>query len=266
MKIAVFTSNMPRHLRFIERLSKIADTVYAVQECLTLFPGMIQDSVFKQSPLMTQYFEHVHAAEREVFGDIAFSLPNVRTMTMKMGDVSHVPMNLLSEVLNADYIVVFGAGFIKPPLIDALVERKAVNIHMGVSPYFRGSSCNFWAVHDGCPELVGATIHLLSRGLDSGDMLFHALPKPAAINPFLLGMKAVESAHIALCNHIKNGTLHQLPTVPQTRSDEIRYSRHNDFTDEIVESYLTAIPTPEQIGQQLTANQGRHKLLNPVYA
>ena len=62
-------------------------------------------------------------------------------------------------------------------MIDFLI-KDAINIHMGISPYYRGSSCNFWAIYDGNPSYVGATIHLLSKGLDSGDILFHCLPKP----------------------------------------------------------------------------------------
>ena len=159
----------------------------------------------------------------------------------------------------------FGAGFIKPPLVDVLLEKRAVNIHMGVSPYFRGSSCNFWAIHDGHSELVGATIHLLSRGLDSGDILFHALPKPAAYDPFLLGMKAVDAAHTALCNHIKNGTLQGLAPIKQDKTQEIRYSRYVDFNDEVAEAYLNHLPSPEMIRLKLEKSCQAHALVQPFY-
>ena len=33
---------------------------------------------------------------------------------------------------------------------------------MGVSPYYRGCDCNFWALYDNNPHLVGATIHICS--------------------------------------------------------------------------------------------------------
>jgi methionyl-tRNA formyltransferase len=107
-------------------------------------------------------------------------------------------LGLLADALRSDIYIVFGASFIKEPLIDFLIVNRAINIHMGISPYYRGSSCNFWAIYDGNPDLVGATVHLLSRNLDSGPMLFHALPKPAPIDPFLLGFRAVQAAHRAL--------------------------------------------------------------------
>jgi hypothetical protein len=37
MKVTVFTSNQPRHLALVERLAGIADEVYAVLECNTVF-------------------------------------------------------------------------------------------------------------------------------------------------------------------------------------------------------------------------------------
>lgn len=265
MKITVFTGNQPRHVSLIRRLAGMADTVYAVQECTTLFPGAVQDSIYNQSPLMKEYFSHVLAAEEAVFGATQFSPTNVKGLSLKMGDLSGIAIDAFEEALQADHIIVFGSSYIKPPLVDALIARRAVNLHMGVSPYFRGSGCNFWALYDGHPELVGATIHLLSRGLDSGDMLFHALPAPAAYDPFVLGMKAVEAAHKALCDHIYNKSLATLEPVKQNRNQEIRYSRYADFNDRVVSDYLKRLPTAEDIGKGLTITPRQHPLLRPCF-
>lgn len=265
MRITVFTSNQPRHMNLIRRLAEVVDEVVAVQECATLFTGKVADTVYQRSEKMEQYFAHMLAAEKAAFGDIALPPPNVRVLALKLGDVQHLTPERLSFALDTDYIIVFGASYIKPPLVDALVEKQAVNIHMGVSPYYRGAACNFWALYDGRPELVGATIHRLSRGLDSGDMLFHALPKPGAYEPFMLGMKAVDAAHRALAQHAKDGTLLSFPVVRQDKSQQLRYSRYTDFTDAVVEEYLGNMPTAIEIDEKLKARQGQHALLHPVY-
>ena len=57
---------------------------------------------------------------------------------------------------------------------------------MGISPYYRGSACNFWALYDKNPQFVGATIHYLSEGLDDGDILFHVLPSKKYLNTLIL--------------------------------------------------------------------------------
>ena len=94
-------------------------------------------------------------------------------------------------------------------------------------------------MYDRRPEYVGATIHKLSKGLDSGDILFHCLPKPIREESgFLFTMRAVEVAHNALVSSIANNTLFKIESISQSRSREIRYTRNNDFTDEVAREFL----------------------------
>lgn len=251
MRITVFTSNQPRHIALIEALAGVADEVFAVQECNTIFPGQVND-FFTNSPAMQSYFPRVIAAEAEVFGRPRFAPPGVRQFPIKMGDLSRVSTDLLESALSSDVFVVFGASFIRGPLCDLLVERGAVNIHMGVSPYYRGSSTNFWAMYDRRPDLVGATIHLLTRGLDSGPMLFHALPPAEAVDPFVHGMRAVKAAHGALVHHLRQGSLSSLEPVPQDKSRQLRYSTRSDFTDQTAAEYLGRLPTPGEMRAALS--------------
>lgn len=263
MKITVFTSNQPRHLSLISGLAAIADEVFAVQECNTVFPGRVAD-FFRKSDTMQTYFSRVIAAEKDVFGDIGFSPANVRSLSMKNGDLNGVDMARLAPALQSDLYVVFGASYIKAPLVDALVDRGAINIHMGVSPYYRGSSCNFWALYDGNADLVGATIHRLSRGLDSGTMLFHALPERDAVDPFVLGMRAVRAAHNGLIDSIKSGELPGLDPVLQDRAQEIRYTRNADFDDAVAQDYLARGLDAGWIAERLAAPPAR-QLVRPRY-
>ena len=252
MRITVFTSNQPRHVALIEALSQIADTVYTVQECSTVFPGRVAD-FFAKSPVMQDYFARVLAAEKQVFGSARFLPANVRQLPIKMGDLDLLDMQTLGEALHVDRYVVFGASYIKGQLIEHLVARRAINIHMGVSPYYRGSSTNFWAMYDRRPQYVGATIHLLSKGLDSGPMLFHALPPAAAVDPFVHGMNAVKAAQDGLVEALRSGRIDQLEPVPQDRSRELRYTRNADFTDLVAAEYLARLPRPEEMQRQVNA-------------
>src|SRR5260221_7513736 len=214
---------------------------------------------------MQTYFGHVMAAEKRIFGNIGFPARNVRQLAIKMGDLNMVPPALLREALTADRFVVFGASYIKAPLIDLLLERNTVNIHMGLSPMYRGTSCNFWALYDNNPHLVGATIHKLSKGLDSGPMLFHALPARGEIDPFDLGMKAVQAAHMALCDAIADGALDRLLPTPQNKDLEIRYTRSRDFDDRVAAAFLDRRLTAGQIGTMLQDAKESPALLSPRY-
>lgn len=251
MKITVFTSNQPRHLNLIESLSKVSDEVFAVQECTTVFPGKVKD-FFDNSVVMQKYFNYVMEAEKNVFGNIKFLPRNVRQLVLKSGDLNKVSMGVLEEALKADVFVVFGSSYIKSPLVDFLIDQKAINIHMGISPYYRGSSCNFWAPYDGHPELIGATIHILSRGLDSGDILYHALPKSEEVDIFSLGMKAVRVAHDSLVERIRTNEIFEYESIPQDRTKEYKYTKNKDFTDAIADQYLNSMFSPKQVFEKLS--------------
>ncbi len=234
--ITVFTSNQPRHLGLIVELSKIYDKVYAIIECNTVKPGEVKD-FFSKSEIMKTYFSNVMKAEREIFGEISFIPQNVSPLILKMGDLNKIDFNILGPALNSESFVVFGSSYIKGELIDMLIEKKCLNIHMGVSPFYRGSSCNFWALYNENFQYVGATVHLLSKGLDSGDMLFHCLPSFEP-DPFNYTMKSVKSAHVGLVNRLKDQTIFKLDPLKQNKKLQISYTKNSDFNDEVASRFL----------------------------
>lgn len=268
MKITLFTSNQPRHMALIEGLARHAHEVFAVQECNTVFPGEVED-FFRKSATMQAYFRRVVEAEEAVFGRPRLGPTNARHLAIRMGDLNRLSIEEFGPALTSDVYVVFGSSFIRGPLADFLVARQALNIHMGTSPYYRGSSCNFWALYDRRADYVGATVHLLSKGLDSGPMLFHALPKAEPVDPFLLGMLAVKAAREGLLEYLSGGgigvssrqdacgTCSGLEPVPQDRSFEHRCMRNADFTDEVAAEYLERLPSPTEVGQMLSRRDER---------
>ena len=252
MRITLFTGNQPRHLALVEKLAAIAERVFVVQGAETLFPGKLP-GLFRKSEVMEEYFAHVRTAERERFGGPRFSPANARMMVIRPSDINELELSQLDDALHSDFFIVFGAAWIKGSLLDFLVAKRALNIHMGASPWFRGSSCNFWALHDGRADLVGATVHYLSAGLDNGSILFHALPAADTIDPFALGMRAVDVAQAGLVSALDTGTIHDMEGVEQDAGAEIRYSRGAEFTDEVAGHYLKNPPTPQAINSVLAA-------------
>ena len=163
----------------------------------------------------------------------------MKSLPLKSGDLNLLAKPQLSEALGSDIFVVFGSSYIKGWLIEFLVQNNALNIHMGLSPYYRGSSCNFWALYDNRPEFIGATIHLLSRGLDSGPILYHAIPKLEKENPFEFTMRSVDVAQKSLVKKIAQNELKALTPVLQDKKLQLRYSRDSDFTDDVAAEFLS---------------------------
>lgn len=73
------------------------------------------------------------------------------------------------ERLAPDFIVVYGTGII-PESVLSQARKKAFNMHTGISPYYRGAACAFWPIHEGEPEMVGATIHECTSAVDGGEI------------------------------------------------------------------------------------------------
>jgi Formyl transferase len=250
VKITVFTANQPRHIALVERLSHVASELFAIHECSTIFPGETED-FYHATPTMNEYFTRMTAAEHQVFGPPAFGPRSVRQLLLRAGDLNRLDLVTLEPALSSDAYVVFGASYIRGWLAEALVERRCINLHMGISPYYRGAATNFWALYDGRPEYVGATIHLLSEGLDCGPILFHALPAARAVDPFRLGMDAVSASFDALIARLSSGELWSCDPVLQDRSQELRYSRRADFTDEVAQEYLGRLLTADELADRL---------------
>jgi folate-dependent phosphoribosylglycinamide formyltransferase PurN len=93
-----------------------------------------------------------------------------------------------------DVVLVFGTALLKQPLIDSFPGR-IINIHLGLSPYYRGAGTNFWPLVNGEPEYCGATIHFLDIGVDTGPILAHVRPDIApGDGPHDIGNKTIVAA------------------------------------------------------------------------
>lgn len=256
MKVGVFSSNQPRHFALLDKLSASGHEVHAVIEA-----GEVRRMNLNASPLRRHYFEQMYSAESKFFGDSRESPGATTVLTIPMGQVNSLTPSQLTNVLNCDRIVVFGSDYIKGWLVDALIEHGAINIHMGISPYFRGGACNFWAVFDGYPNHVGATIHMLSKGLDSGEMIYHALPTFAGETPFEFTMKAVVAAHDCIAHVLEM----PIPVpIKQDRSLQIRYSRSADFTDEVIQQFFARDLTATELKNALDSSP-LPSLVNPHF-
>ncbi len=233
MKVTLFTSNKSRHNYLINLLSKCCDQLYVIQECETIFPGIVPGR-YNNSTIMSEYFKKVNKAQYDIFGDSFVNEynKNIKILPIQMGDLNNCSLDLLKPFLESNYYIVFGSSYIKKDLIEFLINKKAINIHMGISPYYRGNDCNFWALYDNNPQFVGSTIHHITKGLDNGPILYHALSKNFE-NIFLYTMSAVKAAFVSISKKIENDTLSSLIPIPQDKNKEIRYST-NEFNEKIV--------------------------------
>lgn len=236
-KVTVFTSNSARHQYLISQLQREFDDIFVISECTSVYPGA-NSGFFNKSDVMREYFTRVKQAEHEIFGEPCFQRYD-NYISLGVGDINLVPHQVLAPALSSDHYIVFGSSFIKGRLGDFLIKNKAINIHMGLSPYYRGSSCNFWAAFDGNIDKVGSTTHLLSSQLDGGPILSQIRGYDNCKYDYFSGsMQLVKQTIDELIANIKSQNVSLNTTLVQDPSKLIRYSKNSDFTDDVARSFL----------------------------
>jgi folate-dependent phosphoribosylglycinamide formyltransferase PurN len=234
MRITLFTSDSLRHNYLINLLSGISDNLFVIQEC----KSKEYINTPQQSHLKQKYFKKVENAEKRIFPHIKTKkINNILFKKIQYGKINELKKLDLNQYLKSDLYIVFGSSFIKGQLVKYLIKKRTINIHAGISPYYRGTDCNFWALYDDNPHLVGATIHLLSEGLDDGPILFHALSSYKK-SPNLYTMSTLKSAFVALKKKILNKEIFRIIETPQNKLIEIRYTQKKDFNDIVLANFL----------------------------
>ena len=120
----------------------------------------------------------------------------------------------------------------------------------------------FLAIYDNNPEYVGATIHLLSKGLDNGKILCHCLPNINKSNVFEYTMSSVLSAHKCLKKMIKNKKILKLKPVKQNRSFQIKYTKNKDFNDKVIQRFFDRRLKILKLKNNIERSLNKLKLIN----
>ncbi len=130
--------------------------------------------------------------------------------------------------LSPDVIAVFGTRLIKDPLLK-LARLGALNLHTGLSPYYRGGQCTFWALYHGDIEHIGVTVHYLSQKIDGGDIVFTARPEIEPEDTVRsLECKLVRLATAGMIEAVKRLAEGKLEAAPQKEKGRLFLSK--EFT------------------------------------
>ena len=263
MRTTIFTSNSLRHLSLINNISRISKVCNAIIEVKTIFPGQKKD-FFSKSRTLKKYFLEVEKAEKKYFKKHNHVKNFVRLKMIKQGDLNSLEKKDLNFALKSDLFIVFGSSFIKNEwLINFLIKKKAINIHMGLSPFYKGASCNFWALYDNNLEHVGATIHYLSKGLDSGKIISHCLPNFKEKNLFNYTMSSVKTSFNCLKYLIKSKKLFKINPKKQDQKFQIRYTKNKEFNDKIVMKFFKM--KKKLVKKNFKNHPLKNLLVNPYY-
>ncbi len=234
MRIAILTSNAVRHKFLANTLATHADEALVISECKE---NDLKDIEKAASPAIAEHFRSRYQTEMDFFpGNNILRVPSVPLLR------NEIRLESVYNTLRAfapDAMFVFGASIVREPLLSLLPSGRFVNLHLGLSPYYRGSGTNFWPFVNEELEYVGATILHIDPGVDTGDIIAHVRPdiRPGD-NVHTIGCKVIEagvSCLIDVMDLLKNGT--SLPRVPQWPVETEKYYKTSDFNEEALLQY-----------------------------
>lgn len=235
--VVILTGSELRH-RFFRKAVACAPGIEVLASYCETPEGGLKDLVSQSTPDDSPMRRHLW--ERDVVEDDFFG-----AFDRLVPDRSN-PVTIARGALNTDQehqesimghdpavLVCYGTSIIKEPLLSAF-EGRFLNIHLGLSPYYRGSGTNFWPLVNREPEYVGVTFMHIDAGVDTGEIIhqMRATIHPGD-GPHQIGNRLIRDMVFECARLIR--TFDQLERMPQPSPPEKpRYYRKSDFTDNSV--------------------------------
>ncbi len=109
--------------------------------------------------------------KKEIFGQYGLDVsPLPEKLITRVKSLNTAAARELLQKLKPDLLLVNGTRIISGKTL-ACVPAPFINIHVGITPLFRGVHGGYWAVATGRKDLFGSTIHYVDAGVDTGGII-----------------------------------------------------------------------------------------------
>lgn len=171
--ILLITGPGLNHRYFIDRLNREFPIECVFIEEVT-YPNFTSDSPQHQKA-WEWFFRRREAYEQNTFSDSeSWTRKNQpKTISVPTGQLNTANTLKLLEAQQPSIIILFGSSLVGPEIMNRF-PNQILNLHVGISGQYRGSSCNFWPIHDGRLDCLGATLLTINAGIDTGEILAQA--------------------------------------------------------------------------------------------
>ncbi len=232
MKIIILTGNETRHKYFRLYISNQVNIKVISSYCENTEKSL--ENRVKKNPNSSK-LENLHVLARTQCEDDFFSesikyLPDLsNTKLIKKGSINNI--EIVSEIIdkNADLLVCYGSSLINSDLLK-VYKGKFINVHLGLSPYYRGSGTNIWPLINGEPQMIGATFMHIDEGIDTGEII-HQITTEFFIgdSPHTIGNRLIKKMTMVYAELIQKFS--QLHTMQQYEFSGLLY-KQKDFNEE----------------------------------
>lgn len=170
-EIVILTRDSLRH-DFIRKAFGMADEITVLRTyCETSGDDLLAEARDSGEAVRIDHLEQRNRSEHDYFGPFVDIAPD-RSNPVEIPGGTINDETYYEEItsLDPDLLVAYGCSLIKDPLLSEY-EGRFLNVHLGLSPYYRGTGTNFWPLVNGEPEYVGATFMHIDEGIDTGEII-----------------------------------------------------------------------------------------------
>ena len=228
-KIVLITANHLRH-KFIKNSlnkTKELEIVLAIEEHHPKIPLNA-----KSSKMQIDHFKLRDKYEKFFFKK------NYKNILKKFKTIKTGQINKNEEIIDRikfikpDVIICFGCSILKKEIVNKF-KNKILNIHLGLSPYYRGQGTNLWAFVNNELQCIGATFHLIDHGVDTGPII-HQIRARIYKNDNIhqIGNRLIKDLPKKLFKIIKN--FESLECIKKKKYKNEKFYKGSDFDDESI--------------------------------
>ncbi|MFC7057741.1 formyl transferase [Halovenus salina] len=179
--IIILTANSLRH-SYLRQTFGLADNIEVVKSyCESKSGSLLEEARKNGEQVRIDHLERRARSEHDYFAHFVNTTPDrSNPIEIPYGDINEQQYYEEITDLEPDLLVVYGSSIIRDPLLSEY-DGRILNVHLGLSPYYRGTGTNFWPLVNGEPEYVGATFMYIDEGVDTGEII-HQLR--ARVHPY----------------------------------------------------------------------------------
>jgi folate-dependent phosphoribosylglycinamide formyltransferase PurN len=233
MNIALFTSNHLRHKYIAFQIAEKLSLKLIV--CEDKSEAIENSSQYDENDrqLLKEHFENRSVSEQCFFGKYLDFPSEIEVAKVKFGEINSQNTLDLLDKYKVDCILLFGTSIIKPIILNRYLNN-VINLHLGLSPYYKGSGTNFFPIVNSEFECIGATIHLAINKVDAGDILHQIRPDISNEKDdiYSLGNKVIEEAGLIYPKVVEKYLLGKIEATCQKITTENKEYKLKDFTPE----------------------------------
>jgi Formyl transferase len=110
--------------------------------------------------------------------------PMPENKIIRVSSINGDDFKTLVSTLQTDLIVVNGTRIISEGTLS-LIKCPIINVHVGITPLYRGVHGAYWALVNKDPKHCGVTIHAIDKGIDTGGILGQDIIEPSSKDNFI---------------------------------------------------------------------------------